>query len=447
MDLFKNAVRPSTPILNNLFRSLIRYPLFRFSSFYTGRNIYSELSKINKYYKLKSIDQDNLTKKYLINILQVAKKAKFYSERITNETIEKINTDFGYLNDIPLTTKEDLLNYPEDFFTEEYNIQNLIRSNTNGSQGPSAAIFYDQAASDCSSAITWYCRSFYEKFYKNTTLHFAADLQDNSKPLPALVDWLRFFSTNRFNLFISSLDNSSNEMYFENVLGRNYQLVHSHPSTIYHLALYAKENNIQTKGLFKFFESSGEKLFDYQKKVIKDVFNCKVIDRYGFAESGIVAYELPFFEKFLTIMRHHCFIENSKNNNDDLIITNFNNRIFPLIRYRNGDKIITEDATIPKFIKEIKGREHSVHLFGETRLNTTFIMDILSHSLSGILDFQVKPGNNPKLYIALEENSDLTEKLIYEKLYKLTAVKFEIIIQKLSDLKKKGLRNKFSHII
>ena len=120
MDLFKNAVRPSTPILNNLFRSLIRYPLFRFSSFYTGRNIYSELSKINKFYKLKSIDQDNLTKKYLINILKVAKKAKFYSERITNENIEKINTDFGYLNDIPLTTKEDLLNYPEDFFTEEY---------------------------------------------------------------------------------------------------------------------------------------------------------------------------------------------------------------------------------------------------------------------------------------------------------------------------------------
>ena len=117
---------------------------------------------------------------------------------------------------------------------------------------------------------------FYEKFYKNTTLHFAADLQDNSKPLPALVDWLRFFSTNRFNLFISSLDNSSNEMYFENVLGRNYQLVHSHPSTIYHLALYAKENDIKTKGLFKIFESSGEKLFDYQKKVAKSQIHLQI---------------------------------------------------------------------------------------------------------------------------------------------------------------------------
>ena len=53
-------------------------------------------------------------------------------------------------------------------------------------------------------------------------------------------------------------------------------------------------------------------------------------------------------------MRHHCFIENSKNNDDNLIITNFNNNIFPLIRYKNGDKIITEDSLIPSYIKKLK---------------------------------------------------------------------------------------------
>ena len=78
-------------------------------------------------------------------------------------------------------------------------------------------------------------------------------------------------------------------------------------------------------------------------------------------------------------MRHHCLIENSKNNDDNLIITNFNNNIFPLIRYKNGDKIITEDSSIPRYIKEIKGREHSIQNW--ENLSTTYIMDILSHAL------------------------------------------------------------------
>ena len=74
-------------------------------------------------------------------------------------------------------------------------------------------------------------------------------------------------------------------------------------------------------------------------------------------------------------------------------------------------------------------------------------MDILSHALSGILDFQVKPGNNPIIYIALEKNSNINKKLISDKLLKLTQVQFEICFQNLENMKKKGLRNKYSHII
>ena len=74
-------------------------------------------------------------------------------------------------------------------------------------------------------------------------------------------------------------------------------------------------------------------------------------------------------------------------------------------------------------------------------------MDILSHTLSGIIDFQVKPGNNPIIYVALEKNFSINEKLISDKLLELTEVKFEICFQKLENMKKKGLRNKYSHII
>ena len=447
MELNKNVLRPSSPLFNNFIRSLLRYPLFRISGLYTGRKISSNLSKIYNFYSSNNNFQERKIKEKLLKILKEAKKSKFYKEKISDEIIDKISIDMKFINDLPVTTKEDLLDAPENFFTKECDIGKLIRSNTNGSTGPSAAIFYDQYASDASSSVTWFCRSFYEKFYKNTTLHLAADLAENSKALPAMVDWARFFSTNRFNIFISSLEDQSTELYLKNILKRKYQLIHSHPSTLYHLALYAIEKNIKVDNCFNIFESSGEKLFDFQKQIISEDFKCKIIDRYGFAETGIVAYQLPFFKNFLTIMRHHCFIENSKNNNDNLIITNFNNNIFPLIRYKNGDKITTEDSSIPRYIKEIKGREHSIQKFGGKTFNTNYIMDILSHSLNGVLDFQVKPGNSPIIYIALEKNSNLNKKLISDKLLELTDVKFEICFQKLENMKKKGLRNKYSHII
>lgn len=440
-------LHPRNPFVNSFFRSLIRYPLFKLSGFYKGRKINQELSKLRSFYSANLEQQNNLSKKYLIDTLINAKKSKFYRDKISNEIISKVSKDIKYLTEIPITNKSDLLNYPNDFYTRDFLPSELIKASTNGSTGPCATLFYDNSASDASSAITWYCRSFYEHYYNNSTLHFAADLDFNSKPFPSYLEWLKFFATNRFNIFVGNLDNSSNKKYFEEILKKKFQLIHSHPSTIYHLALYGKDKEIKAKNLFKVFESSGEKLFEYQKKTIKSVFNCRIIDRYGFAESGIVAYQLPFYDPYLTIMRHHCFIENSTLTNEDLVITNFNNSLFPLIRYKNGDKVLTENENIPRYIKEIKGREHSVHKYGETKLSTSFIMDILNHSLNGILDFQLSHGEFPKLYILLSKDSNLTSDNVKVKLYDLTNVHFEVMILKSYEFKKMGLRNKFSHIL
>ena len=74
-------------------------------------------------------------------------------------------------------------------------------------------------------------------------------------------------------------------------------------------------------------------------------------------------------------------------------------------------------------------------------------MDILNHSLSGILDFQISHGANPKLYILLSNDSNLTSQDVKVKIHELTTVEFEVIILKTNEFKKLGLRNKFSHIL
>ena len=182
MQKDERVLHPSNPIVNSFLRSLIRYPLFKLSGFYKGRKINQQLSKLRSFYSANLEYQNNLSKKYLVKTLINARKSKFYKEKISDEIISKVSKDINYLTDIPITNKSDLLNYPNDFFTRDFLQDDLTKASTNGSTGPCAILFYDDLASDASSAITWYCRSFYEKFYNNSTLHFAADLNFNSKP-------------------------------------------------------------------------------------------------------------------------------------------------------------------------------------------------------------------------------------------------------------------------
>ena len=68
-------------------------------------------------------------------------------------------------------------------------------------------------------------------------------------------------------------------------------MMHGHPSVGYSLANELHKYELSLK--INYFESSGETLFDYQKEAIERHFKCKLINRYGLAEAGIIAYQFP----------------------------------------------------------------------------------------------------------------------------------------------------------
>ena len=438
---------PSESYLNSLTRSLTRDTLIKTSDIYTKRGIWKQINRIRSINRLSQEDRNVFNRDELAKALQRAQNTRFYKSKITSYVIERVLEDKRYLQDlIPVTTKADLLNDPYAFTTKELDNNEVYNNYTNGSSGPSALILYDGEALDKSSAVTWWCRSFYEKIWKNTTIHLATDLIENSLELPKWNDWARHYSTNRFNLFISSWQDSANKAkeISEKINSLNVNIMHGHPSVGYSLANELSKHSYSLD--LSFFESSGETLFDYQKEAIEKCFKCKVINRYGLAEAGIIAYQFPHDGNKMRVIDHSVELE-INTESQPLIFTTKENKLFSLVRYECGDIGEVKLINGIKYITNMQGRKHKDIQVGNLRISSAVLMDIINHRLDKVIDFQLKEGMNPILYMSLTEDSKETRDSVREKLKKYANVDFEINIIPYTSFERKGIRDKFVHWI
>ena len=112
---------------------------------------------------------------------------------------------------------------------------------------------------------------------------------------------------------------------------------------IYSLAKLFKENNLDPTPIkMKGICTTAEILYDYQRKLIESVFGCPVINEYGCAEVGVIAFQCP--RGGMHISSENVFVEFIHHKNKDypdglreIIVTDLNNFVMPLLRYHTGD--------------------------------------------------------------------------------------------------------------
>ena len=98
--------------------------------------------------------------------------------------------------------------------------------------------------------------------------------------------------------------------------------------------------NFQPKGVF----TTAEVLFDYQRELIEDVFDCEVFDQYGLNDGGISAYECEM-HKGLHVDMIRSILEVVDDDGNQLesgkegkiLATSLHNYAMPFIRYDTGD--------------------------------------------------------------------------------------------------------------
>lgn len=110
------------------------------------------------------------------------------------------------------------------------------------------------------------------------------------------------------------------------------------------LKLYAEciENNkIEYCGCIKYIELMGEYVSKEDRKYVEKIFGAKAVIMYGLREVWGVAYECPYGR--LHIMDEMIYLEIVNKNKylqeeeGEIVLTSFNNKRMPLIRYKTGD--------------------------------------------------------------------------------------------------------------
>ncbi len=145
-------------------------------------------------------------------------------------------------------------------------------------------------------------------------------------------------------LYLSSYHiNAENaEHYYREMVEFGAETIYAFPSSVYLLAKYfsAIGKKLGLKAIF----TSSENISDWQRKVIEEVFMCKVYDWYGQVErvSAVGQCEKGTYH----IIEDYSITETIDTGHGcELVGTNLSNYLMPLLRFRTGDMVTLRENT------------------------------------------------------------------------------------------------------
>ena len=159
-------------------------------------------------------------------------------------------------------------------------------------------------------------------------------------------------------------------------------------------------NNIETRNLkltesIKYIETTGELLDDTLKKIcLEKLPKIKIVNMYGTEENNAIAFECPYHK--LHILEENVYmqtIDNDVNGYGKAIITNLNNKVFPLIKYNVGDiiKLSHCECQCGKkgvIIDIVEGRIDDVYYEKNLKLSSYSLSNVV-FNVNNYLDFPI----------------------------------------------------------
>lgn len=395
--------------------------------------IWTKISHQLQYYIKKLIRQG-----FTFNIiLKNLEKSQYFStlqlEQLQNKKLQKIvrhcyknvpyyRNLFDNLNLKPedIKTKKDLEKLP---FLDKYiikeNYDKLIAKNkskffcnigqTSGTTGTPLELYRDYYSINFENAIV-------NRFYSNVI-----DLKSTRKVtlrgqlvVPVEKQTPPFWEYDRADndLIMSSyhLSNKTAKIFVQKIKEFNPQVIYAYPSAVYLLAQHFDilKESLDLKAIF----TSSEKLEQNQREFIERVFNCNIYDWYGQAER-VVAIGQCEKGKY-HIIEDYSIVETIPSENGlELVGTNLDNYIMPLLRYKTGDYVklgLDECSCDKKFrtISEIQGREATYILTKDGPQYVAF--NHIPRGVENLIEMQIVQEKIGELLLNITTNSEFSEK-------------------------------------
>lgn len=305
---------------------------------------------------------------------------------------------------IPFMTK-DILRENIDKFTNK-NLPNLEYVTTGGSTGIPFG-FYQQSHNNM---IEWaFIIDMWSRFYQ--------DIKFNTKSVILRGTKLKSIYEHDpiYGLILSSYDiNIENvKKYINQIEKYKYPIFQAYPSALYLMAKIMKDNNLKLNHKFEAIMFGSEPLYDFQKELIKEVFDTKLCYWYGQTEKAILAGNCEQDSRFHVYPQYGI----TEVIDGELVGTSFWNYATPLIRYKTmdfaqiGDNQCDQCGRNYQLLNKIDGRLQDYIVNSEKELVTLTALIFAQHfeCFSKIIQMQLYQDKIGFVVVKIVPTNDFSE--------------------------------------
>jgi len=341
--------------------------------------------------------------------------------------------NFDDLRKLPYLTKEIVRENLPDLIARNYPKSKLQYVTTSGSTGIPLWFYWEKGISDAKERafmLTQWNRVGFNMNDKRVILRGNV-VQSASKG--------KFWEYNPIDktLILSSYHMTDEILpkYIKKIRDFHPDFIHVYPSTITILARFIKENNITPFSTVKALLCGSENLYDWQRRLLEEVFQCRIYSWYGHTEQAVLAGECEkstyyhIFPEYgiVELINKDANLVTEEDELGEIVGTGFNNYAMPFIRYKTGDLAIYTQEKCScgreyQLIKKLEGRLQEFivakddHLISLGDMQISFIFD----NVKQFQFFQDEKGkiifNIVKKDTYTEKDSERIKKTLYERL-------------------------------
>jgi phenylacetate-CoA ligase len=265
----------------------------------------------------------------------------FYRRRLDQERIDPWRLrGFDDFARIPVLTKEDIRLHGPSLISNLYDRAALHCKKTSGSTGVSLEIRIDEASLQWKRACTlrsdeWSGWHFGERVAKVWGNPEYLQLGWRGRLRNALLDRAIYLDTLQMN-------EDALDRFVQALVHRPPSLLFGHAHSVFLFAEFVRQRRpqaIRPRGII----TTAMILHDWQRRVIEQVFDCKVTNRYGCEEVSLIACECERHSG-LHINSDGVYVEFLRDGQPvapgepgSVVVTDLTNRAMPIIRYQIGD--------------------------------------------------------------------------------------------------------------
>jgi phenylacetate-CoA ligase len=359
---------------------------------------------------------------------------------------------FKDLEKLPFLTKEIVRKNVEDFKARNFDKKKFEYITTGGSTGLPLGIYVERGAAEARHMA--YLQTIFDEadcsFFNKHVYLIGSDTVCKYQIFGRIMILSSF-----------SMDDENLPFHVNRIKRLKPKFIVGYPSAITNLARFIKKKKIQFFSDVNAIIFSGETLFDWQRDLAEEVFQCKTHAFYNHVEQLVFAGTCNR-SRYYHVYPQYGIVELIDKNGKpvtnegavgEIVATGFNSYIFPLIRYKTGDMAVftTEKCGCGRnytMFKNIEGRVQEFIVSKTKRvIPLTGVYGLVAKCSQNVKDCQFYQDTEGKiiLNIVKDENySNSDEVTIKDSFQKKFREEIDLMIQYVNDIPRTtGGKSKF----